>query len=110
MSTITTTRSSFFVPIPVDEHLNTGYPQQVIEAQPLRPNKWGVVMLKVLAPDSFAKSWPTVHKDEFTRCSGPVRTLNNNDYAKLVSPLIDLHPIVIEGKLHFLPPTLKRGY
>jgi hypothetical protein len=75
--------SKFFIE-PPDEYWNTGHPKQIIEAEEQPADKWGGVSLKVLAPESFASKWPSVSKQLFIECSGPVRTFDYRGYVQFI--------------------------
>lgn len=78
--------TKFYIGPPQDEYWNTGHPITIIEAQEVENIYFKE--LKVIAPSSFADSWPTVCKDFFMECSGPARELTYEEYVELIHKLI----------------------
>jgi hypothetical protein len=77
---------TFYIEKPQDEYWNTMYPNTVIEGEDSNlADKWSSI--KVLSPESFSKKWPTVHKQYFFKCSGPVRELSDDEYVEFIHSL-----------------------
>jgi hypothetical protein len=86
---------SFYLEMPKDEYFNTGHPYGVIEGDPevYEASPGLGPQIKVTAPASFAKRWPTVlAMHGWVEVEGPARSMEYEEYRAYIVDLINRNP------------------